>query len=596
MMEWNVVLSRRDRTLPESSSVTQKLHNSDSIRKFLSTFKTTPCNQDTYHDTRLCPYYHNQEKDRRRNPFEIYYDLSEGRNDVERLYHPMKYKTGYCKKMNSCCPLKNFCASAHDMGELRDKNQAACSYTETMLSKPATAISVASFVAAKPKAHTTKSAISHSKSSCLPSWVTEKDMSINSRMNLPISSNSMEWFMIKSSLHFWKYLKTSCFEEGLCQIEKQENSWEPNYDPELIIQGYNAHSAMNQVLDALQNPPTEFFTIRQKECVSQRVQEKIKTILRESRSDLIPPKFEKVLFLEINEDGQLKVCIVKAGRHGRYAMDSIFEKIDFWIKQEEYDSFRECQCCFEERNIDQGIECKNGHFICSVEECLDKFVKCIIPVIGQEGKLSCPCCQCELDLQIIAAHLCKNTWKDLNDAILDSKMKLKYASLQSDFDQRLKKKVDELINEYGDQTSVMKEKAKMNAAKIRNEVLNLKCPHCSTAYIDFTGCMALQCETCKGNFCGYCHTKTESSSGAHNHVRTCIMNETRTGSYYATEEEIKAAQRRYRTRELKKFITTLGKKEEQNATIIELQDDLNELGIEPAALFELGNLQPNLER
>ena len=72
-------------------------------------------------------------------------------------------------------------------------------------------------------------------------------------------------------------------------------------------------------------------------------------------------------------------------------------------------------------------------------------------------------------------------------------------------------------------------------------------------YSEFDGCMALQCAHCKRDFCGYCHKATASSKGAHDHVRECDANLTSNGSYYATAEQIREAQRRFRVKQLKKF-------------------------------------------
>ena len=72
------------------------------------------------------------------------------------------------------------------------------------------------------------------------------------------------------------------------------------------------------------------------------------------------------------------------------------------------------------------------------------------------------------------------------------------------------------------------------------------------------------------------------------------MNETANGSYYATAEQIKDAQKRYRTREIKKFLRK-HKKNLQNAIVIELERDLQDLGIHQEALFELGNLMEENE-
>ena len=91
------------------------------------------------------------------------------------------------------------------------------------------------------------------------------------------------------------------------------------------------------------------------------------------------------------------------------------------------------------------------------------------------------------------------------------------------------------------------------ARDARNEALNLHCPHCKQVYSEFTGCMALQCESCKKDFCGYCHKGMQSSKGCHDHVRECDANLTRDGSYYATPDQIREAQRRFRVKMLKKF-------------------------------------------
>jgi hypothetical protein len=148
--------------------------------------------------------------------------------------------------------------------------------------------------------------------------------------------------------------------------------------------------------------------------------------------------------------------------------------------------------------------------------------------------------------------------------------------------------------DHGNANSLLKTRAQEQALKAKNTIMNLCCPHCKIAYADFTGCMALQCQTCKGYFCGYCHPASTTGRGTHEFVRQCLMNETNNGSYYATDEEVERAQRRYKTREIKKFLQKQGKKELQNAIVIELAKDLHDVGIQPDALFELGNLHDDI--
>lgn len=162
--------------------------------------------------------------------------------------------------------------------------------------------------------------------------------------------------------------------------------------------------------------------------------------------------------------------------------------------------------------------------------------------------------------------------------------------MQNDkFNERLQSAVAEVLNAYGNAESRLLVQAKNLAREARDTVLNLTCPHCKAVYFDFSGCMAIQCKRCGGIFCAYCHQKTATSAGAHKHVRDCLLNETATGSYYATPEQIEDAQKRYRTREIKNFLRN-HKKNLQNAIVIELKKDLKDLDIKQEALFELGNL------
>eukprot|EP00954_Amorphochlora_amoebiformis_P015106 1183563-Amorphochlora_amoeboformis.AAC.1 len=96
-------------------------------------------------------------------------------------------------------------------------------------------------------------------------------------------------------------------------------------------------------------------------------------------------------------------------------------------------------------------------------------------------------------------------------------------------------------------------------------------------------------------FCGWCHKESKDSDANHQHVRNCASNLTESSSYYATDEEIRLGQRRYRIRKLKHYLGKL-KKDVRNATVAELKRELEDLGIKQEALFEFGNaLLPALD-
>ena len=182
-----------------------------------------------------------------------------------------------------------------------------------------------------------------------------------------------------------------------------------------------------------------------------------------------------------------------------------------------------------------------------------------------------------------------SVYKSFQEKVVDGQVSKKSAALDEEFNERVRAQVEKVMSAYRNAEASTRLEAERLAQEARNQVLNLQCPHCGVAYFGFTGCMALQCQVCEGNFCGYCHQPCATGMGAHEHVRQCLMNETDNGSYYAKPDSIREAQKRYRTRKLKTFLRK-HKKNIQNAIIIELKDDLASLDIKQEALFELGNL------
>ena len=573
--------------------ITPKTHFN--VNQFLSSFKTVKCPKvNEHHDHRFCRYFHDYDKDRRRDPFLEYYALEDTTNPTEKMYHPDMFRTQFCsRKINTgSCHFKDMCAYAHLEHELREKETASNSYFERMHQKEPSQRSLQTFVPVPAeKFH-------HKQKTFNPSLMWEQPSTRSkARQNylLSMERGSVEWFMVKSSAPFWEFLKEMALEEGLCFLEKIETSWEKGRNPGISIQGVDIGSAVNRVLDALSAPPEKYFISREKPILSKRVLKGITSILSKGQDDFIPRKFQSLVFVGVSHDVIKACCVNNNSGLSRTVLDQVFEKVDFWTKREGYDQFNECCCCMEDSNADEGITCPNGHFFCSVgtddEQCFNLLVKSSIPQLkGQDGNLLCSICGVGFNTQTAAHHLPQVTWEAFQSATMDIKIQSRVDQLATEFDRRLQEKVSELLSNYGSAEDMFKERAKLNAAKARNEALNLKCPHCQTVYAEFTGCMALCCATCKGSFCGYCHKPTASSRGAHEHVRECLMNETRNGSYYATEEEIINAQRRYRTRQIKQFLRSY-KKNEQNAIIIELNDDLRDLEIDSEALFEFGNLQ-----
>ena len=96
--------------------------------------------------------------------------------------------------------------------------------------------------------------------------------------------------------------------------------------------------------------------------------------------------------------------------------------------------------------------------------------------------------------------------------------------------------------------------------RIIDEILTLRCGHCSAAFLDFDDCFAIKCESCPWYFCGWCLTATSTESGpAHTHVAQCAAKPANAGRFYASSdasvsEQMFAAQNKARREKmLRKF-------------------------------------------
>lgn len=154
--------------------------------------------------------------------------------------------------------------------------------------------------------------------------------------------------------------------------------------------------------------------------------------------------------------------------------------------------------------------------------------------------------------------------------------------------------MQQLLADYGNENALVKVQAKHEAAQAGDTVLNLSCPHSKTCCSKFEGCMALQCSSCERFFCAYCHKGRPNNSDVDKHARECDMNQTPNGNYSASPAQLKDAQRMYRVKILRGFLRAPGlKKRVQNAIVLELESDLRDLGVDPAALLEVGGPPPD---
>ena len=250
-----------------------------------------------------------------------------------------------------------------------------------------------------------------------------------------------------------------------------------------------------------------------------------------------------------------------------------------------------CVCCRDRYALTQGIVCSRGHFLCSVETCLDTAVRSQLLQIRtrDDGFITCPICSDPYDMKTIASHVDKQTLDATLEAMVDKRVEQKIAELDRQYDRRIQARVAGILNRKSQHQ--LKAQATEKAHHIRNTILNLACPHCRTAYIDFEGCMALECQICRGSFCGFCHQKAKNSTLIHQHVLACEMNVTQPRGYYVRNNStLKQVQKQYRIKRLAQYLSPF-EKDLKDAIIQELADDLTDLGISASSLSV--DLSPN---
>jgi len=144
-----------------------------------------------------------------------------------------------------------------------------------------------------------------------------------------------------------------------------------------------------------------------------------------------------------------------------------------------------------------------------------------------------------------------------------------------------------------DKAAKLAASAQRHRHRIINDILTLKCPHCSVAVFNFTACFAVQHtaddddfagprQGCSRHFCGWCMAPFEGSRACHDHVKVCVEAPARhRGSWNGTIAEFNEVQSRRRRGAVLQYLRDCVPGEEERAVVREaIAGELRDLHIQ----------------
>lgn len=225
-----------------------------------------------------------------------------------------------------------------------------------------------------------------------------------------------------------------------------------------------------------------------------------------------------------------------------------------------------CIICFDTFPRSQGLRCHSitQHFVCN--GCLNGLARRSVDpgnIARTRGHVRCPqieppCTAAEWPPEALLSHLDKDTQanvlRSLQVAIgaageIVDQQRQHIAALQDGVnlrEQQLMRRMHEARA-----TATRSDRLRIARLRIVEDILELRCPRCNTVFLDFDGCIALNCERagCGCAFCALC--LADCGADAHMHCQTH-------GHLYPDHNVFKHETRDRRIRELRSALASLG--------------------------------------
>jgi len=438
MNNWKVVGAKREKRFCNGGTIEKKKNlcmTETEVRAFLENYKVSRCQEDPRdHDLRFCHHFHEQKKDSRRNPYKHPYDVDDCQSIIEKMYHPVAFRTAYCHN-GSACLFQSICAHAHSPEELRDRQKATFEYAEFRASFNQQKHVLSAFVP-EPKKR-------DYYSECGILW---NEMQLKPQSRFIILTN-WQMFLIDRSPSLMQEIQEMALEEGLGCLSKRCSGGRKG----LLVTGLHVDAIAEKVKAAFSLPSQHF--VKEEYCYSTRVIGSLKNLMQTDDGRRLVSSSANALLELIEADTKVVLYGVNSrNKSGADEVRDVIDKIKFWVRQENYNSFLQCGCCLENHNPDQGISCSNGHFYCSGDQdaCFSVSIRAQINLIrSSTAGLVCPDCGVSYSSKDVASNLPTELWNQVQDAIIAKKVETESEKLVRRFDERLEEKIQELMAQYG---------------------------------------------------------------------------------------------------------------------------------------------------